>query len=211
MSPAAVAAAVIPAAGESLRMGRPKPLLPFGGGTVLGAVAAALAAGGAREVVVVTAPGDEALVRLIERLGLRWAVNPDPSRGMLSSIQVGIAALGGGTVLAGRGTPLLVCPADLPGLAAATVRALLAAIDGGAGLAVPVVGGRRGHPLAVAPRHVAEIEALPLAGGLRRLLDRHPDELAEVAVDDPGAVEDADTPDDYRRLLGRHRGGAGSS
>lgn len=210
MSPAA-AVAVIPAAGESLRMGRPKPLLPFGGGTVLGAVAAALAAGGAGEVVVVTAPGDRALARLVERLGLRRAVNTDPSLGMLSSIQAGIAALGGGVALARRGAPLLVCPADLPGLAAATVRALLAALDGGAALAVPVVGGRRGHPLAVAPRRVSEIEALPLAGGLRRLLDLHPDELAEVAVDDPGAVEDADTPEDYRRLLGRHRGGGGSS
>lgn len=202
MSPAG-AVAVIPAAGESLRMGRPKPLLPFGDGTVLGAVAAALSAGGAGEVVVVTAPGDLALARLVERLGLSRAVNPVPSRGMLSSIQAGIAALGGGAALARRGAPLLVCPADLPELAAATVRALLAALHAGAGLAVPAHGGRRGHPLAVAPRHVPEIETLEQSLGLRRLLDLHPGELAEVVVDDPGAVDDADTPADYRRLLDR--------
>jgi CTP:molybdopterin cytidylyltransferase MocA len=102
-------------------MGRPKALLPFGDGTVLGAVAAALRAGGAGDRVVVTAPGDRTLAGLAERLGLRRAINPDPSRGMLSSVRAGLAELGGGAALARRGTPLLVCPADLQA-AAAVVR-----------------------------------------------------------------------------------------
>lgn len=193
--------AVIPAAGRSRRMGRPKPLLPFGDGTVLGAVAAALRGGGAGEVMVVTAPGDRALERLAGRLGLRSTTNPDPSRGMLSSVRAGIEALGGAGELARRGAPLLVCPADLPALRAGTVRAVLAAIGEGAGLAVPVHGGRRGHPLAVAPRLAAEIGSLDLSSGLRGLLDLHPDELTRVPVDDPGAIDDADTPADYDRLL----------
>lgn len=197
------ALAVIPAAGRSRRMGRPKPLLPFGDTTVLGAVAAALAGGGAREVVVVAAPDDRALARHATRLGLACAVNPDPSRGMLSSVLAGIEALGGAAALARRGEPLLVCPADLPALAPATVRAVLDALAAGAALALPVHRGRRGHPLGIAPRLAAEIATLDLAAGLRQLLDRHPGELAEIPVDDPGAVDDVDTPDDYRRLRGR--------
>jgi molybdenum cofactor cytidylyltransferase len=81
------------------------------------------------------------------------------------------------------------------------VRAVLDALAAGAVLAVPVHRGRRGHPLGIAPRLAAEIETLDPTAGLRQLLDRHPGELAEVAVDDPGAVADLDTPDDYRRLV----------
>jgi len=198
-----MAVAIVPAAGASRRMGRPKALLPFGGTSVLGAVAAALAGGGAGETVVVVGPGDAALDRHAAGLGLRRAVNPDPSRGMLSSVLAGLEALGGGASVARRGAPLLVCPADLPALSAATVRAVLDRLESGAALAVPVHRGRRGHPLGIAARLAPEIEALDPAVGLRQLLDRRRDEVAEVPVDDPGAVDDADTPDDYRRLLGR--------
>jgi len=198
-----VAVAIVPAAGASRRMGSPKPLLPFGGGSVLGAVAAALAGGGAREVVVVVGPEAEALDRHAAALGLRRAVNPDPARGMLSSVLAGLEALGGAGAIARRGEPLLVCPADLPALSAATVRAVVDRLEAGAALAVAVHSGRRGHPLGIAARLAPEIESLDPAVGLRQLLDRHRDEVAEVPVDDPGAVDDADTPADYRRLLGR--------
>ena len=199
-----MAVAIVPAAGASRRMGSPKPLLPFGGGSVLGAVAAALAGGGASEtVVVVGGPDAAALDRHAAALGLRRAVNPDPARGMLSSVLAGLEALGGAGAIARRGEPLLVCPADLPALSAATVRAVVDRLEAGAALAVAVHSGRRGHPLGIAARLAPEIESLDPAVGLRQLLDRHRDEVAEVPVDDPGAVDDADTPADYRRLLGR--------
>jgi molybdenum cofactor cytidylyltransferase len=84
----------------------------------------------------------------------------------------------------------------------AAVLGALAATGAGTrpGLAVPVHAGRRGHPLAVAPRLVSEIPGLDPAVGLRQLLERRPDEVVEVPVDDPGAVRDLDTPDDYERL-----------
>lgn len=194
--------AIVPAAGASRRMGRPKPLLPFAGTSVLGAVAAALTGGGAGEVVVVLAPDATAIDRHATDLGLRRATNPDPARGMLSSVLAGLEALGGAGAIGVDGEPLLVCPADLPALTAATVRALLDALADGAGLAVPVHDGRRGHPLAIAALLVPEIETLDPEVGLRQLLRRHSDELVEVAVDDPGAVRDADTEEAYRELLG---------
>lgn len=133
--------------------------------------------------------------------GVTLAVNPAPERGMLSTIRAGIAALGGAAVLASRGEVLLVCPGDVPALRAETIAGLLARqAASGAPLAVPVHRGRRGHPLAIAPLLLSEIDGLDLAVGLRQLLDRHAAELLEVEVDDPGAVEDVDTPEDYRRL-----------
>lgn len=195
------AVAIVPAAGASRRMGRPKLLLPLGAGTVVGGVVDALHAGGAGEVVLVVAPGDEELAAWARDQALTLAVNPRPADGMLSTIRAGLAALGGSAALAAAGRPLLVTPADLPALSPATVRAVLAALTAGAPLAVPLHRGRRGHPLGIAPPLLPEIDRLDLRLGLRQLLDRHAAAVLEVPVDDRGAVHDIDTPEDYARLV----------
>ncbi len=223
------AVAIVPAAGRSERMGRPKLLLLYGGGTVLGATVAALRDGGAASIVVVAAADDAPLrawcAAATESLdeteitgaaavtgeatpaahgtagALILATNPAPERGMLSSVLEGLAALGGAAGLARRGAPLLVCPGDLPALRATTVAELLCRRHAaGAGLAVPVWQGRRGHPLVIAPALVPEIATLDPGRGLRQLLDLHPGELLRVEVDDPGCIADLDTPADYERL-----------
>jgi molybdenum cofactor cytidylyltransferase len=220
-------AAIVPAAGASRRMGRPKLLLPYGGGTVLGSLVAALHDAGASPVVVVAAAGDAALTAWCARYGrpaapgasgeseppaaagslrrdggiLLAAINPAPERGMLSSILAGLAALGGPAEVARRGAPLLITPGDLPALRSRTVAELLRRCRAaGAPLGVPSYRGRRGHPLLVAADVAAEIELLDPERGLRHLLDLHPGELLTVEVDDPGCAADLDTPEDYERL-----------
>jgi molybdenum cofactor cytidylyltransferase len=193
--------AVLPAAGASRRMGRAKLLLPFNGGPLVAGVVNALLGGGVEEIVLVTAPEDEDLRGWARRSGIASAVNPDPGRGMLSSIQEGIAALGGAAELARRGATLLVSPADLPNLQVETVIELLRRMrESGAPLAEPVFQGQRGHPLGVAPRLIPEIETLDLNIGLRQLRDRHEAELLEVPVEDAGVVQDVDTPEDYEQI-----------
>lgn len=201
--------AVLPAAGASRRMGEPKLVLPFGPGgstggtTVIGATLAALLNGGAGRACVVTRPDDDELRRRLRDLpGVLPAINPEPERGMLSSILAGLAALGGPEALRARGEALLVSPADLPALSAETVAAVVSALEAGAGLAVPVhTTGKRGHPLGIAPRWIAELPGLDPEVGLRQLLDRAAaQEVVEVPVDDPGCVRDVDTPEDYKSL-----------
>lgn len=214
--------AVVPAAGASRRMGRPKLLLPVGGGeTVIGATVRPLVEGGVDRVCIVVGPvsgpagEDRDAARLRDWASAREhlvAINPEPARGMLSSILAGIAALGGAGALAAAGELLLVTPADLPDLRPSTVRAVLRARTrwgrADAALAVPIVslgtppGNRkRGHPLAVASRLLPEVATLDLDIGLRQLLERYPDATVEVPVDDPGCVRDVDTPADYRRRV----------
>jgi molybdenum cofactor cytidylyltransferase len=193
--------AIVPAAGASRRMGRPKLLLPYGTSTIVGSLASALRAGGASPVVIVAAPGDTELQEHARSLGALVVVNPDPERGMLSSIREGLAALGGADRLAQRGEVVLVAPADLPALRPGTVAELLwRRAAAGAPLAVPAFQGQRGHPLAIAPELLAEIDVLDQAIGLKQLLERHAAAALEVPVDDPGAVRDIDTPEDYQEL-----------
>ena len=206
---------MVPAAGASARMGRPKLLLPWGEGeTVVGSLLAALGGGGVRRIALVLAPPD-GTSRGRGAAGLRaWAEgrpltggrlaaaltlaeNPTPERGMLSSILAGVDALGGAAGLAAASTALLVTPGDLPALRPETVAAVAATLRDGAGLAAPRHGGHRGHPLGIAPGLLPEIATLDLDRGLRQLLERHPDEVVEVPVDDPGAVRDIDSPSDY--------------
>ena len=195
--------AILPAAGSSRRMGQPKLLLPFKGGPLIAGVVNALLGGGIDQIVLVTSPGDEELQGWARRAGIESAVNPDPGRGMLSSIREGIGALGGTAELARRGQILLVAPADLPNLQAETVLDLLRRMrESGAPLAEPLFRGQRGHPLAIAPRLIPEIDTLDLDVGLRQLRNRHPAEVLEMETEDSGVVQDVDTPEDYERAGG---------
>lgn len=192
--------AIVPAAGASRRMGRPKLLLPWGGRTVIGSLVAALREGGAARVLLVVAPANEELAAWGRERDVEVAVNHSPEGGMLSTIRAGLAAAGGATALSTAQRPVLIAPGDLPALSPLTVRSVLAALAAGAPLAVPLRQGRRGHPLGIAPHLLREIDHLDPAIGLRHLLLLHPSDLVEVPVDDPGAVADLDTPEDYARL-----------
>jgi molybdenum cofactor cytidylyltransferase len=178
-------------------MGRPKLLLPYLEGTIVGALVASLRAAGVETIALVSAPEDTALQEWARAAGLVAAVNPAPERGMLSTIQEGIAAL---DLLTERRT-LLISPADLPALRPATIAEVVRRRElAGAPLALPVWRGRHGHPLVIAPELIPEIAALDPAIGLRQLRDRHAAATLWIEVDDPGAVHDIDTPDDYAAL-----------
>lgn len=187
--------ALIPAAGRSRRMGKPKLLLPFEGDTLLGHLVARLEEAGVTRVLLVVRPDDQDLRAWAAGRGLDVALNPEPERGMLTSVWSGLE-----TLAAGR--DLLLCPGDHPRVRPDTVRRLIEALDsGGAGLVLPVHNGQRGHPLLVAADLVPEIRRLDPQIGLRQLARRHADRLLELEVDDPGVLTDVDRPSDYARLL----------
>jgi molybdenum cofactor cytidylyltransferase len=193
--------AIVPAAGRSRRMGRAKLLLPFDDTTVLGAVIRALGAGGVSRTIVVRAAMDRDIQRWADEHEVETVANVAPERSMLHSVLEGLQALGGAESLGRFGTTVLICPGDLPSIQPSSVAALIATLEQGALLAVPAHGGRRGHPLAIAPSLLTEIPKLDPRVGLRQLLEREPEAVTRVRVDDPGVLRDVDTPEDYRRLI----------
>jgi molybdenum cofactor cytidylyltransferase len=193
-------AAIVPAAGRSVRMGRPKLILPIGSTTVIARVVSALREGGAEPVVVVTPPshfpGAAILADEARAAGAVVLVPAEHPIDMRASIELGLEHLARQSATGN----VLVLPADSPGVTSALVAQVIGrAIEAPDSIIIPVHEGRRGHPIALPGRLAARIRHLPLGVGLNALIALHADQVTELEVDDPGAVEDLDTPEDYRR------------
>lgn len=192
-------AALLPAAGHSRRMGRPKLTLCVAGKTVLEHVLTALRQGGVERVLVVVGPHVADLSAIATTCGAEVLVLPQATPDMRATVEAGLTFLEPG----GPPADWLLVPADHPTLDATVVRQLIAARrqNPEAGILVPTWQGRRGHPTLIAWRHVAGLRAHPAGEGLNRYLRLHPDETIEVATASRSVVEDLDTPEDYARLL----------
>ena len=144
-------------------------------------------------IVVVGAPFGGAIAEHAGALGCRVIVNPDPSRGMASSVELGFAALGGEDAA-------WLWPVDHPHVTPATLRALIAALAANqATVAQPRFGGRGGHPPLIARALWAQLaNCAACAGGSRVVLAGAA--IATVPVADPGVVRDVDTPGDAEAL-----------
>ncbi|HSW30563.1 MAG TPA: nucleotidyltransferase family protein [Longimicrobiales bacterium] len=190
-------AGVVPAAGASARMGRPKALLDAGGRSFVAAVVGALVGGGCDPVVVVIGAGQPEVRRRAEGAGALVLENPDPGEGPITSLRLALVALG--TSADG----MAVLPVDHPAVRAKTVAALVAALGAvGGPLVLPTFGGHRGHPAVFHRRLFPELLDPALEGGARTVVHRHLQEAGLVEVDDPGVLADIDTPDAYRAVYG---------
>ena len=187
--------AIILAAGQSKRMGAFKPLLPFGGQTVIESCLDYLQRGGVETIVVVIGHRGEAIREKLNRLPIHFAFNPYPESEMAESIACGVRAL----PLDCQAT--FVAPVDYPAIQAPVVIALSEIWrDGKAKLLVPEYEGRGGHPVLVDLCFRAELLSLDPGRGLRGLFDKHRAEVRRARVDSPFVAQDIDTWDDYRAL-----------
>jgi len=193
-------AGVLLAAGASRRMGGAnKLLLPMGGVPMVRRVALALLDGGLSPVVAVLGADAEGIRGALAGLPLGFVENERHGEGMGTSVARGVGALG----VAAEAVALAV--GDLPGLRGETVAGLVAAFrNSGKGILVPVYRGRRGHPVIFSlGRYRERLEALGGDQGARALLAENGDDVGEAWVDEPGVVEDVDTPEAYARVQGR--------
>jgi molybdenum cofactor cytidylyltransferase len=190
MSPEPVG--IVPAAGRGTRFGGAKMLALVRGEPMLAHPIRALLDGGIASVIVVITPAlaEAGAIAELDRPGVTVVFNPDPDRGMFSSIQIGIDAA--------DGDPIVVLPGDMPYVQSATVTRLLAEFAHAPGAVAPQFQGKHGHPLALpgrARRAILQAEAtarlddvLATSGFPRRFFD----------VDDAGVTRDVDVIGDLR-------------
>ena len=186
------AVAVVPAAGSAERFGGRKLLTPIDGEPLLDRTIRALLDGGVAEVIVVV--GKDARTELERDVNslldprVRPIENPDPSRGMFSSIQEGVAQA--------RGDAVLVLPGDMPFVRPDTVRAVIETYERRPAIVSPRYRGKRGHPVAVPLSLRDEIAATDPRSNLHEVIKRHTDIRVDLDVEDRGVLRDVDTLED---------------
>jgi len=186
-------AAVVLAAGVSTRMGSPKCVLPYGSATMIEAVVGAANAAGLDPVVVVTG-FDEEVVSGAVGGSARVVHNPRAGSGNLSSLLVGLDAVG--DVAAA-----IVMLADMPEVDSGVVSALARGIVRSKNLGgwVEYTDGR-GHPIALGRATFDDVLTLRGSKPLWPFLSSlHDGDRFVLRVDSLRPI-DVNTPEDYERV-----------
>ena len=187
-------AAILLAAGRSLRMGAFKPLLPFGNKTVIEHCIATLRQAGIESIVVVVGHRAEEVRRQLRSLEVTFALNPDPESEMGASIACGIREL------PEIAKATLIALVDHPGVPAEVITKLIHRWQSGSRLVVPEFEGRGGHPALIDLCFREELLRLDPERGLRAFFDEHRPEVQRLPVSSPFIARDMDMWEDYRRL-----------
>ena len=185
-------ACILLAAGSASRFGSQKLLARLPDGRrVVEASATNLFAAGVENVVAV-ARSDPELIRVLEACGSQVVINARADEGMGTSIAAGVAA-----------TPAasgwLIALGDMPSIRAETIAAVAAALDNGSNIVVPVIRGKRGHPVGFSAFYREQLQALTGDKGAREIYIAGASLVDEITVDDAGIFTDIDVPADLKR------------
>ncbi len=186
-------AGLVLAAGGSNRLGRPKQLLRFGNGTLLGHVLDTARACAFGQLLCVIGGAGVEVRDAVDFSGCEVVENRAYGSGCSSSIAAALSAVDP------RADVLVLMLGDQPGVSVAAVRALLAG-RGEAPVAACWYEDGRGHPLAFSRAMFGELATLHGDKGVWRLMDRRPEEVADVPVAGP-IPRDVDTWEDYQAVL----------
>lgn len=185
---------IILAAGESRRMGYPKPLLKIGHRTFVAHITETMLSVVPRLVVVLGAHSDRIRVAIPHDTRIAIVENPNYARGQLSSLKVGLNEVQPGAAGA------LVHLGDHPMVQVKTFRAIVDSYDRtGKQIVIARHNGHRGHPVIFDRGLFAELQSCPEEEGARHVVNADPMRVAYVDSDDPGINLDLDTASDLIR------------
>ena len=133
--------AIVTAAGESTRMGRPKPLLPWQGVPLIRYQVDSLVAAGVDEVVVVLGHSYESFLQAVPDTSSMIVYNQDYRHGKTTSVIKGVGSL------SSISTDLVLLAVDQPRPAKLIASVIDNHIRNNALITSPRYQGRGGHPI----------------------------------------------------------------
>jgi CTP:molybdopterin cytidylyltransferase MocA len=196
-------AGVILCAGLSSRMKDFKPLLPMEGEkTIVECSIDSMVSAGIDRIVLVLGHRGDDILRVLQRRNyplLKTARNPRyADSDMMESARIGLAAAQSWAGI----EAVFVLPADMPAIRSGTYDALSRCMRlNSAKVAVPVYGDEAAHPPLIHADCLDYLIGYRGEGGLKAALGAFSGGTVYLPVEDRGCVLDADTPEDYRRLL----------
>jgi molybdenum cofactor cytidylyltransferase len=200
---------VILAAGQSVRMGTDKALLPWPPVTPGEASAGTFLSEAIRSltpytdfVLVVAGRNEAILTPIVYANGAFLVRNPDPDRGQFSSLQVGLRE-----VLNRGRDAAMVTLVDRPPVRGATINRLRdafeAAITRWKWSVVPEYGGRHGHPIVLAREMIEAFLKAPAIATARDIEHENQEHIEYLPLDDPLVTVNVNTPEEYAALPAR--------
>jgi len=195
--------AIVPAAGHSRRMGRPKLLLPLGGRPVIARLVQALDHPSVLDVLVVIRADDSELAAAAKSAGAVVVCRDEDPPDMKASVVYGLDEMQrrwpgeevGGWMLVPGDHPVLDA-----GLVGEVAEAWLATRPA---VLVPTSDGRRGHPTVFDVELAQQVSSLPPDAGLNHLVAGYGERVEEVELGRPEVLWDLDTPEQYAELCRR--------
>ncbi len=135
---------------------------------------------------------DPELIQVLKACGCEVVIHDHADDGMGTSIAAGVTAAAGAS-------GWVISLGDMPSIRVGTVMAVADALRAGARIVVPVVGGKRGHPVGFSAHYLARLLALTGDTGAREILNADALFIEEIDVDDAGIFADIDTVANLKR------------
>jgi molybdenum cofactor cytidylyltransferase len=194
--------AIILAAGESARMGRPKALLDWKGKPFIEHVCDALRRAGVEDRVVVLGKASHEILAAWVPAGEKVTVNPKPEHGQLSSLRCGLLDA------AETAEAFMVCLADQPTVPVDTYKRVIEHwLANKEAIVIPRTIRaadsklKRGHPIIIPAAHKNLCFEAPPEKGLHWVTHHPSVKIADLEVKDIEIIRDFDTPEDYDALV----------
>lgn len=189
--------AIILSAGESKRMGQPKPLLRFDDKTFLERIISVLQLSNVDRITVVLGADAEIVEKSANLSGTRLLLNKDYKKGQLSSMITGIKNLPEET------EAVLVCLVDHPLITEELVNQIVKTFkERKSPIIVPVYQGKRGHPVLFSKSLFKELLEAPEDKGARYVLYSNEEKVFELETSEKGILIGINTPEDYEIYFG---------
>jgi len=188
---------IILSAGESKRMGQPKPLLRFDDKTFLEYIISVLQLSNVDRITVVLGSDAEIIEKSVDLSGTHLLLNKDYKKGQLSSLLTGINNLPEET------EAILVCLVDHPFITEELVNQIVKTFkERKSPIIVPVYQGKRGHPVLFSKSLFKELLEAPEDKGARYVVYSNEEKVFELETSEKGIMIGINTPEDYQIYFG---------
>ena len=138
------------------------------------------------EIIVVTQY--EEIAAKAQGSGARVLINPHPERGISSSMQIGLAA-------AKESSACLFTVSDQPWLTTETIVNLVHKfLSEHKGMACTLLGTKTGNPCIFSRKYYQELLEISGDKGGKQIINRHPEDVAYLEIEDARELTDMDTP-----------------
>jgi xanthine dehydrogenase accessory factor len=189
---APVVNAIILAAGESKRMGKPKMTLPFGDKSIIEKVVSHATHSVLDKIIVVLGSDAEPVRRLLQEYAVKTVLNNKYKDGMLSSVQCGLSTVSPTT------DGVMILLGDQPMVSSSVIDKVLDAFKrSGKDIIIATCGKKRGHPILIGRKYFQEVMEFPAEKTLKDLLIKYPGDIEEVETGSPEILRDIDTHQEY--------------